>query len=374
MLHSNLFRPADTSHASKQDARYTKDQERWRYLIENGKLEFLKELDDPKIAEAPTTPECLPPSAEFNVSFAFFRRLRAAIAKELGHGKEDQYGDMSGLYGELREECQAANEVVSFTEETIWTNQREEIFAQIQALIKRCDTAKAEVMHSGDRVYRFDDYDIIIKQGEAGHLRERVERNKHPATIYTITYKSPEISRTLVNNCIYSKHLMVVRFRDFDGNKNENWLSFSYARINKYDKKGDEWLANSYYTACRNATSTQEFMLSAGRLSHLLAQLCWVMKGNASIIECVIDAAARKNGIELGPLSRTEKLSWDWKAFVTPNREVYAKWYAEKAYSYIKDNKSSLRQLLDAATYKPVTTTAHYSCELDDSARIYKKY
>ena len=63
-----------------------------------------------------------------------------------------------------------------------------------------------------------------------------------------------------------------------------------------------------------------------------MAHILPVKRGNASICEWITRSVAYKKGIELGEFNQDEPLPWDFKALVTPDKEVYAGWYANNAF------------------------------------------
>ena len=120
-----------------------------------------------------------------------------------------------------------------------------------------------------------------------------------------------------------------------------SWYDYScrfyyYILNNKYDLRGDFELADRYFKACLDSHDQDEFMLNAGRLMHLMAHIMPVKRGNASIMEWTIRALAKEKDIELGPFSFDDKIAWDMKALVTPNREAYAIWFKDRAYQFVK--------------------------------------
>ena len=81
-----------------------------------------------------------------------------------------------------------------------------------------------------------------------------------------------------------------------------------------------------------SAEDRNEFLKELGRLTYLLAHLMPLRRGSSSVCEWITKAIALKKGITLGAFNHDEPLPWDFKAFVTPDQEVYAAWYAEKAF------------------------------------------
>ncbi|KTD70883.1 hypothetical protein [Legionella tucsonensis] len=94
-------------------------------------------------------------------------------------------------------------------------------------------------------------------------------------------------------------------------------------------------LIDPYFQACFNWESTQDvndFLVNAGKLAYSLARLQPVGRGNSAIVEWMVRGLAQAKNIELGPFNHDE-LGWDFKAFLTPDINVYAQWFAEKAFS-----------------------------------------
>lgn len=94
-------------------------------------------------------------------------------------------------------------------------------------------------------------------------------------------------------------------------------------------------LIDPYFQACFNWEPTQDindFLVNAGKLAYSLARLQPVGRGNSAIVEWMVRGLAEAKNIELGPFNHNE-LGWDFKAFLTPDINVYAQWFAEKAFS-----------------------------------------
>ena len=79
------------------------------------------------------------------------------------------------------------------------------------------------------------------------------------------------------------------------------------------------------------ADNEEAFLLNLGRLMHLQANLLPCKLGTAGILDWLARGAAAAKGIELGRWN-WDGPSWDFKALVTPDREVYARWFAEHAF------------------------------------------
>ncbi|QEY52034.1 hypothetical protein [Legionella longbeachae] len=93
-------------------------------------------------------------------------------------------------------------------------------------------------------------------------------------------------------------------------------------------------LIQPYFESCCNWRSTEsihDFLINAGKIAHALARLQPVGRGNSAIVEWMIRGLAKAKNIELGPFNH-EELGWDFKAFLTPDSEIYAQWFAEKAF------------------------------------------
>lgn len=94
-------------------------------------------------------------------------------------------------------------------------------------------------------------------------------------------------------------------------------------------------LIEPYFQACCDWESDhdiKDFLANAGKLAYGLAQLQPVGRGNSAIVEWMIRGLAKDKHIELGPFNHNE-LGWDFKAFLTPDINVYAAWFAEKAFT-----------------------------------------
>src|SRR5262249_32681130 len=94
-------------------------------------------------------------------------------------------------------------------------------------------------------------------------------------------------------------------------------------------------LIDPYFQVClrwQPSEDLSEFLVNAGRLAHAFARLQPVGKGNSAIVEWMIRGLAKTHHVELGPFNQSEQIGWDFKAFLTPDREEYAQWFAEKAF------------------------------------------
>ncbi|KTD50539.1 LidE [Legionella rubrilucens] len=98
-------------------------------------------------------------------------------------------------------------------------------------------------------------------------------------------------------------------------------------------------LIEPYLRACLAWTDeqpVQDFLSNAGRIAYSLAHRQLVGRGNSAIVEWLIRGLAKNRGIELGPFNHNENIGWDFKAFLTPNCEEYADWFAKKAFAVVK--------------------------------------
>ncbi|CAM2887654.1 LidE [Legionella steigerwaltii] len=94
-------------------------------------------------------------------------------------------------------------------------------------------------------------------------------------------------------------------------------------------------LIEPYFQACCDWNpdhDIKDFLVNAGKLAHRLAQLQPVGRGNSAIVEWMIRGLAKEKNIELGPFNQNE-LGWDFKAFLTPDSNVYAHWFADRAFT-----------------------------------------
>ncbi|QMT61473.1 hypothetical protein [Legionella sp. PC997] len=108
-------------------------------------------------------------------------------------------------------------------------------------------------------------------------------------------------------------------------------------------------LIQPYFQDCIEWTPDQdikEFLKSAGKLAYSLARLQPVGRGNSAIVEWMVRGLAHEKNIELGPFNHNE-LGWDFKAFLTPNIDDYAQWFAEKAFTgyVLTHNEESIPKL-----------------------------
>lgn len=110
----------------------------------------------------------------------------------------------------------------------------------------------------------------------------------------------------------------------FDQNYRErsSYFKVQFDLIEPYFQSSLHWSAEQ---------DIQDFLRDAGKIAYKLARLQPVGRGNSAIVEWMIRGLAKEKGIELGPFNQ-EDLAWDFKAFLTPDMDTYAQWFAEKAF------------------------------------------
>lgn len=107
--------------------------------------------------------------------------------------------------------------------------------------------------------------------------------------------------------------------------------------------------ANHWLDDCRKwhytgRYSAKTLLFNIGKISHLLANMFPVIRGNAGIMGWIQHGIALARHVQLGDYSqRTDyfdapdkhqdtTISWDFMALVTPDIEEYANWFADFAF------------------------------------------
>ncbi len=305
-------------------------------LVKAELVELLPTLSDPEIRKG-FQEKCPSLSPEmFNTqiicAYAFLAEKRALIARELGGDTKN--ADRSEDYGKFRSEEVLSGETVREDSDAKWAPVQEAVFKHVHVLTESTqdEAAMLEFHDHGEEGYEyiFPGYRIeeVLEEAELLDANDGV---LHGTTSYYIAVESP-VNDLNVDGYPHSLFPHVLLYRDYEEDKRNNYLTVMVAPVYHDARVGDCLLAERYFKACRAAGTLEDFMLNAGRLSHLLVSLSWVEAGNGAIIEWLIAGLAAEKGIELGLFNFKDKITWDWKALVTPHRDTYATWYAEHAY------------------------------------------
>lgn len=319
---------------------YRDNQERWSAFCDEAVNQLVELL--------PSFPEQRPPLSDhtvenigrredyifntvFGCAYAFLADQRWLIATELKH-KSDV--GLTDSFGSFRDESARPSETVFASNEPLWSDQKDKIFELCRDLVKPImATDEDDVLNCGDYTLMRES-DISMKISEDDDV---------VGDMYVITILSPFPRRITRNDMseLHTKQLSSIMYFDAKDDKSLNRITILYSRLNEFSVRGDYLLADDYVEKCRAATDTRVFLEGVGRLSHLLVHILPVDRGNSAIIEMFIKALAKEKGIELGPFNYEEHIGWDFKALLTPNREEYAKWYAEHAYVNVQQHSAA---------------------------------
>lgn len=211
-----------------------------------------------------------------------------------------------------------------------------ELFKRVISLVEKDNYEQVDFPPGAET---YEDKTMIIERIE---ITPEIREQEFPHNIdfdsgysYNVTIKSP-IMDAATKDENYNTVLSRISMLCNPANPKQTMMQIKYAGTSKYNQRGDFNIADHHYhNLLSMETNTkeerQEFLKELGRLNHLMAHLLPVKRGNAGICEWITRAIAFKKGIELGEFNRDEPLSWDFQALVTPDREVYANWYASSA-------------------------------------------
>lgn len=254
-------------------------------------------------------------STQVGCAYAWLADKRREVAKILKHGPlRHQFGLFNKAGFASTDEFNLSRDLPS---------QKNGIYAHIYELI---DTPREniEVIEQKSEHEEKSQYIIRIKltEDERTQLHEKNQHSPFP-------FIEDEVALTIT-------------FHDYGKEDNRTTLIIdhcmtpfaeNYASKSSYFQVQFE-LIQPYFEACchwNSEESINEFLMNAGKIAHGLARLQPVGRGNSAIVEWMIRGLARAKNIELG-LFNHDELGWDFKAFLTPDIEVYAHWFAEKAF------------------------------------------
>jgi len=252
-------------------------------------------------------------------AFAFLANQRRIIAKELKHKPfTHQFGWFNKPGFRSSDDFNLKRDI---------PGQSEAIHNQVMALAKDL----------GEKSYcDYGCYDIKKKSGEDSSV------------IYIIRVKDANAVPALlpVNASDYDESIdveLTVTFTDYGKDNPETSILVEHP-VTPFDvwyQGKSEYMADKFkdiepvFQACIKWTpenGIDSFLKNIGRLAHFFAQNQLVGKGNSAIVEWMMRGLAKHVGIELGAFNYDEKIGWDFKAFLTPNRDDYAEWFAKKAF------------------------------------------
>ena len=154
---------------------------------------------------------------------------------------------------------------------------------------------------------------------------------------FDIKFKAASFQSDVTKAAPYNDVLSSISMRYKPQDSKEDFMKIMHAVTSDEKQVGNFNIANYYYRNLLSMSTDSEenrhvFLKELGRLTYLLAHLMPLKRGSSSVCEWITKAIALKKGIRLGAFNHDEPLPWDFKAFVTPDQEVYAEWYANKAF------------------------------------------
>lgn len=255
-------------------------------------------------------------SIQVGCTYAWLANKRREVAKILKHGP------LRHQFGLFNKPGFASTDEFNLNRDL--PSQKNEIYEHVHELINK-PTENIEVTEQKNEHEEKTQYIIRIKltEDERAKLHEKNKNSLFPfiedevaLTITLYDYGKQDNRTTLVID-----HCMTPFAENYASKSSYFQVQFA--------------LIQPYFELCCNWNSTEsihEFLMNAGKIAHGLARLQPVGRGNSAIVEWMIRGLARAKNIELGFFTHNE-LGWDFKAFLTPDIEAYAHWFAEKAFA-----------------------------------------
>ncbi|KTD20213.1 LidE [Legionella lansingensis] len=256
-------------------------------------------------------------TSQLGCAYAFLASKRRQVAKEL------KQGPLRHQFGLFNKAGFASTDDFNLNKDI--PTQKEAIYEQLSSLISHANPLVDVEKRVNTEAEKSFIYTIKIKR--SAHEMQRLH-NKNLAT------KSPFIE---------DENILTITFHDYGKDDARTAIVIDHSPTpfaENYASQSSYFqvqfaLIEPYFQACLNWESHQglkKFLVNAGKLAHSLALLQPVGRGNSAIVEWMIRGIARTKGIELGPFNHSEKIGWDFKAFLTPEMQDYANWFSEKAF------------------------------------------
>jgi hypothetical protein len=187
-----------------------------------------------------------------------------------------------------------------------------------------------------------EDYSVISSREYDGELmtvlcKEMKKDSNGEHFSFAIKFKAASFKENVTGAAPYNDVLSSILMRYNPQDSKEDFMKIQHAVTSDEEQVGNFNIANHYYKnllsmSTDSAEDRNEFLKELGRLTYLLAHLMPLKRGSSSVCEWITKAIALKKGIKLGAFNHDEPLPWDFKAFVTPDQDAYAEWYADKAF------------------------------------------
>lgn len=281
-------------------AQSSENQTTWRCKSE--------EIIDEFIARIPTF-------KNFQEAYSFLADKRHHVAVAFKQRNEEGRTD---YYGAFRDVSDHFRKIVHFGDgEQFWKWQKSKIFDLVYKLIDPVKQITAK-RHAHGYVYEDE---------HMGITKESVAISDRPAVYYCVSIKSPFSGDTM--NTLSMVELFEYQDERF------NTIRIEYTPIQKDRLDKYYQIADQYYQALlkwQQSDGVDVFFDNAAKLSYLLAHLLLVKHGNVGITEWMLRALAFRKGLYLGQFNYAEKISWDFKAVLTPNFNEYIIWFRQNLF------------------------------------------
>jgi len=297
---------------------------------------------------------------------------RAEIAQELDHGVESNGENRTPLYGRKRKLVLIQEKFYKDKVDSVW-------FHQADAVLKRFEELMKYEVREGEPFRIFNENVLNNLEFYSYNSIDQEEFNRFNSIyqgIYSYDYIDKNFNTKLFNTKL-KEHVRVhfgtpesafqvtdpengnlSKIIDF-GIKDGNQLSIIYPDLTPDELDKHFAKANDYWHEATQAETKEGFMESMGRCMHLMSHILPVDLGNAGILEWAMESAARSKGYTLefnfeNTLDFQDgtkgNIGWNFGALIEPDREKYAKWFAEKAVSCEKyEEKLPKRKLSNSS-------------------------
>lgn len=192
---------------------------------------------------------------------------------------------------------------------------------------------------------------LINQSSQHIEVDKQINEEKEGSYIYTIKIKLNPDEKNILHNKNMNSELpfieddvaLTITLHDYGKDNDRTFIIIDHSPTpfaEDYRDKSSYFqiefeLIEPYFKACLNwnpSEDVKEFLMNAGKLAYSLARLQPVGRGNSAIAEWMVRSLAKTNNIKLGTFNHSEQIGWDFKAFLTPDIQDYAIWFAEKAF------------------------------------------
>ncbi|MBB72082.1 MAG: hypothetical protein CMF50_06755 [Legionellales bacterium] len=274
-------------------AKFLSHHDRWVSLRQKAISEFVSKINS---------------FSDFDDTYKFLEQKRQDIAVELMKDANGEVQVKAYEYGQRRRDrggTYETDEIFSSNPDvTFWKRQSSAVIQRVRSL---CSSDQED----GNRYFRL--HSNIAEDG-LGTLEilqrppgELIGVGKYSVTLTTFYYE-----------------------RDEDGVEHCRLL---YRSPNKYDTPGDIKIAGYLYRQCLDWNPTQgteALIKNVGILYHRLSHFLLSEKGTAAILEFLVEGIFLSKRLDVQP-KMDNPLCWNLEALVTPDPDVFAQWFQDKA-------------------------------------------